>query len=687
MAQLIIGHTTDTTARIWVRATKCDTCDVSVEGSTASTTRRIRLTAETDYTGIADFVDLHPDTRYAVSATFLPRGGPPVLGRFRTMAGPTGEPVRFSFVLSSCNLSVVSINNLLSYLLAAGGTVAAEYSLDLPLERWHALRFLWLRRLVRKPLRWGLYGVAWAIRRVTQLKQPPPPRLRSPFLKLAAVFEPWAVEVSADQKSLPAVGDVVSAAGAEGVMACSASRLTEGDASRGVPPTWLIVLAQVTGTFTGQQRAFKRSPRSAPDKNTPIGDITKVWFCTPWHREPPAFFLHAGDQIYYDFPTATRLPELSAYRLAYREAWLDDDGNRYLLSHYPHYMTLDDHEIVDQFAEGFVPPAKGVRPDDYLRPATAAYREYVHGRHPGRAGNGATGAAGADPLWYQFDKGCARFFVLDTRTRRVNHDPPADSQMLDDAQMERLLAWMAEYRHDLKFIVTSVPFVAQISASPRQDDPDWFSATHTAGPGHPPGSGRAPRSRQGNDGNDTWSADRFRSQRDRVIEYIAAQGIEHVVFLTGDMHCCYHATMQIGGGSRYESTTVHELAGGPVNQLQLASATDFLMRHTGRTRHHDVPYEIVLDRFHSDVNAVMHLSVDYVGDQLAGTTLVPQVDWTVIRTLTDNGAAAWEMQESPSSKPTVIKTLEDPVRVGEPTMSGRVSFIQKRTPASLPSWP
>jgi hypothetical protein len=37
--------------------------------------------------------------------------------------------------------------------------------------------------------------------------------------------------------------------------------------------------------------------------------------------------------------------------------------------------------------------------------------------------------------------------------------------------MGHLLEWMTRYRNDLKFVVTSVPFVAEISDSEKQSGP------------------------------------------------------------------------------------------------------------------------------------------------------------------------------------------------------------------------
>ena len=49
--------------------------------------------------------------------------------------------------------------------------------------------------------------------------------------------------------------------------------------------------------------------------------------CKPW-LDPPAFYIHAGDQIYYDVPEEHRRPLTSEYRLAYREAFFYDEDFR-----------------------------------------------------------------------------------------------------------------------------------------------------------------------------------------------------------------------------------------------------------------------------------------------------------------------------------------------------------------------
>jgi hypothetical protein len=245
--------------------------------------------------------------------------------------------------------------------------------------------------------------------------------------------------------------------------------------------------------------------------------------------------------------------------------------------------------------------------------------------------------------------------------------------MIGDAQMRLLLKWMNTFKDDLKFIVTSVPFVAEVNEAQRAAVRRWYQGEEQGGPR--------------NSENDKWCAPQFRRQRDQIIEYIADHNIEKVVFLTGDMHCCYHASMRIGAGSKYESITVHELAGGPVNQLQLADPVEF-HRQRSRRISDSLAYEVTLDQFHGEVNAVLHLKVDYVRrEQLFETqqAFTPEVEWNVIRTLTDNGPSAWiESSGDESVSGTVGKPA---IRKTEPVMAGRITFVRKRTTADLSSWP
>ena len=565
MPELVIGHTTETTARIWLCGDKRrHTCEVVLEPRDGGA-HRIHLLRETDYTRTVEFKDLRPDTEYRITATFAPGSVKHITGRFRTFKQQLqGTPFDFSFVLSSCNLPVVGISNLLAYILAVGGTSVAVTSLELPVESWRYARFVLLRRVLRRPARWLVMGAAGLVKWMTELKQTPPPFLRSPFLKLSAVFESCVLEVVAKEASLPSVGDTVLSENAKGVVACSAIDVSD---SAGIKveddncekqleaqirqfehpekeskelKKWRVVLTHVEGEFAHCKPAEKQAAGAKKKAAVPIGTITRSAHCHPWY-ERPSFFIHAGDQIYYDFPTEKRPPLANHYRLAYREAWFDDAANRYLLSHWPQYMTLDDHEIADQFSNDFNPPEKATKdntlervaePAAYLKEAMGAYRDYVQERHPEEGGPEGAGRD-SKRLWYCFAKGDARFFVLDTRTERFD-GVTTDAQIIGPEQMRALIKWMSDYRDDLKFVVTSVPFVAEIDEKESQEEPKWTGQ-------------RQPR----NLANDKWNAVRFRAQRSQIINHIYRDRIERLVFLTGDMHCCYHATMRIGTGSKY----------------------------------------------------------------------------------------------------------------------------------------
>ena len=681
MAHIIVGHTTETSARILVRGDNRRTrCDVTVRSSDASVRRSAECFSHNDYVGVVVFEDLLPGCAYEVEAIFNP-GGQRATGGFRTFTRQTGDhPLGFSFVLSSCNLSVISINNFLALLMATAGASAGMTSLDSPLDRWRVPSLMPLRRLWRSVLKVCLFVTSSLVKRETGLKQPGPPYIRSPFLKIAAVFDSRVVEVYLPPKGrLPAVGDVVQSNSARAVVASLPSDRPDPDARKKDGQPYLLVLTHVDGTF--ERDAVLQ--RVVDKQDVPVGRILRVCRPAPW-LDAPSFFVHAGDQIYYDFPEADRTPETDEYTLAYREAWFEDEANRYLLSHWSHYMTLDDHEIADQFANDFDPPqkedakasssGKGASPQDYRREARAAYLEYVDALNP-PAADGPRADRQTGALWYTFDKGAVHFFVMDTRTQRRNnayghgeHVEPA--QIIDPEQMKALCDWMLTHRNDLKFIVTSVPFVAEIDEDRSSRTPRWVSQA--------PSTPRRASDDRAETVNDKWCAPQFKRQRDQIIDFIALHRIEYLAFLTGDMHCCYHATMRIGGTTPYDGVTVHELAGGPANQLQLASLAEFIAACSRRTEKGQ-RFDIVLERFHSEASAVLHLKVSYrQRDQIVVADgrripdpplrpFVPLVDWSVIRTLTSNDASQW-------------------MHTSEQVMQGRIEFSPARTVLDLQTW-
>lgn len=209
------------------------------------------------------------------------------------------------------------------------------------------------------------------------------------------------------------------------------------------------------------------------------------------------FLLMVGDQIYADdlsiISPDNQLDEfLSRYRKVFSQ-----DHIRELMGRLPTYMTLDDHEISNDWEQGRVK-----NEGDLFAAALHAYGCYqlVHG--PGFKFSGKPNRSDTpQKLWYRFRHGKSAFFVMDTRTERyLSYTPP---QMISPEQMAALKKWLVapDQAGTTKFIVTSVPFF-----------PDTRSGS-----------------------TDKWSG--FSAQRLEILDYIRKEKISKVVFLSGDVHC------------------------------------------------------------------------------------------------------------------------------------------------------
>jgi hypothetical protein len=371
---------------------------------------------------------------------------------------------------------------------------------------------------------------------------------------------------------------------------------------------WLAFAAVYRTTRYEQPEPLLPSPFEALEALVKKGD------------DRPAFMIHAGDQIYFDFPFPSRKPDPDEYRRTYRRAWTLDPRLREFFAWCPHWMILDDHEIVNGFANDG--PGK-YAPKEYLEPALHVYREYVHARHP----DGADG-----PLYYRFRHGATHFFVLDTRSGRFL----GNQEMIDAEQMKNLKDWLRKYRNDLKFVVTSVPFVAQVR-------PDRERAAAPANGDEPPDHGLDEQA-------DKWSGPSFRAQREEIIEFVWRLGIERLVFLAGDMHCAYHATMRVGRPER--RVTLHEIAGGPIYQLQFSRRHQFYDQYRSTTRGPArLPYATWLRRYHGASSSVMRVTVSPKAPS--------QVRWEAVRT----SRALPFPDDSTCNGSTGLRTL-----------SGRISF-------------
>lgn len=263
------------------------------------------------------------------------------------------------------------------------------------------------------------------------------------------------------------------------------------------------------GIFNPSGPAFKRMTQLAEQENA-------------------AFMIHCGDQIYYDIPLPSKSPDLDEYRDKYKDAWGDSDQTQNFLTKLPQYMILDDHEIINNFSNDMTPPTS--TPHNFKDIALKAYREYQHSRHPHPYGNNS--------LYYHFNYGFARFFVMDTRTERYRKGE--DKQIIGELQMMEFKKWLkASTANQVNFIITSVPFVGEVRGS-----------------------------------SGTWSSRRFLHQRNEIIDYIAKQKISKVCFLTGDMHNSYYAAIAFKDKAGKERI-IHELMSSPINQLSKSSLSNY----------------------------------------------------------------------------------------------------------------
>lgn len=274
------------------------------------------------------------------------------------------------------------------------------------------------------------------------------------------------------------------------------------------------------------------------------------------------FMIHCGDQIYYDVPIPAVSPDIDQYRNKYLDAWGDSTPTAALLTQLPHYMILDDHEIVDDFSND-----KDIRIGslDYIKTvALKAYREFQHIHNPQVYGN--------DALYYNFAFGRYPFFVMDIRTERYQKAPGA--QMMGQQQLNHFFEWLQTHRDAIKFVVTSGPFVGEVRNS-----------------------------------GDKWSSEAFRPQREQIIDFIAQNHISKLVFLTGDRHNAYYATMAITPPDG-DSFTIHELMSSPINQLSKRSLHHYHTELESKTQNGTTyKCEIDVDTYYATHSNVMCVHV------------------------------------------------------------------------------
>ncbi len=232
--------------------------------------------------------------------------------------------------------------------------------------------------------------------------------------------------------------------------------------------------------------------------------------------KPTDFLLMVGDQIYADdlnflAPDNQADEFLSRYRKVFGQKHL-----RELMSRLPTYMTLDDHEISNDWQQD-----RGKKDGDLFAAAIHAYQcyQFVHG--PGFQFSGKPDRSDTpQKLWYQFGHGKSAFFVMDTRTERYSSFEPA--QMISPEQMDALKKWLVVHGQgtNAKFVVTSVPFFPDTRAGSK----------------------------------DKWSG--FTEQRLEILDYIRDKKVSKVVFLSGDVHCSMAGQLKFSDDPNFLVTSV-----------------------------------------------------------------------------------------------------------------------------------
>ena len=203
-----------------------------------------------------------------------------------------------------------------------------------------------------------------------------------------------------------------------------------------------------------------------------------------------------GDQIYADDLNAFNPDKsVSQFYQRYRDAF-SQKHIRKLMSQVPTYMTLDDHEIEDNW------PAKSNSKDwKTLFPnAIHAYQTYQLSHSPLIPIKQGRLDGTPNKLWYKYSDGCCDIFVTDSRTERLLA-PEGKSEMLSAEQMRALKRWLNDGSGQVKIIVTSVPFAPDSGSEESQDK---------------------------------WAG--FQSQREEILTHIEENNIHKVVFFSGDVH-------------------------------------------------------------------------------------------------------------------------------------------------------
>jgi len=253
----------------------------------------------------------------------------------------------------------------------------------------------------------------------------------------------------------------------------------------------------------------------------------------PVPATPAHFVLMVGDQIYADMLNRNVPIGLADTFEEFQERYHTAFGSRNmrkLLRQVPTYMILDDHEIEDNWTQDRLTKAASRK---VFHLAIGAYMSYQWSHSP---------RSYQTRLYYNFECNGYPFFVLDTRTQRFMDDVGNsldDNHMLgrptladeEPGQLDRLLRWLVaqqQKRADVpKFVVTSSVFVPNPLTAREGRDGDKDDKI------------------KWKEGSDSWPA--FPTTRKAILSCIIKNGVQNVVFLSGDIHCANVAAIEFSG--------------------------------------------------------------------------------------------------------------------------------------------
>jgi len=260
-------------------------------------------------------------------------------------------------------------------------------------------------------------------------------------------------------------------------------------------------------------------------------------------KEDLRFIMLIGDQIYADAYDKNGIGKVACTLQEYRDVYAYTWSRPYfrkLMMNMPAFMTLDDHEVdddwrwqdkdrqwaqipwwdkVQRWLQGRPPQERNI-PLKRVQDALQAYWEHqgMHAPHlelPPEinvAGQYELPKDAPGSLAYNFSFGQAAFFVLDTRTMRICMG--RERSMLSEGQWQALESWLLRVKdvYPVKFIVSSCAmFFRMILDIPR----------------------------------DRWSG--FSDECNRLLCFLADNCIENVYLLAGDLHSAHAIRAHLNG--------------------------------------------------------------------------------------------------------------------------------------------